>query len=172
MNRFRTIDLCRGLLFIFMMNTHALSIAGVPSSHWLLSDLWLPNGWATLVFVVLSGYGVGFLFSTRLSIVERDVALRRRSRQILAIMLVSNTVFAALRDIVGGKHRRIDYLRLVDRFHHAGHGLDNFRRFAADRVGPPVRARHDRLDAKGPLDNTCDASSCSSRHLGRRHHDW
>ena len=55
MNRIRTIDLCRGLLFIFMMNTHALTIAGVPSSHWLFSDFWLPNGWATLVFVVLSG---------------------------------------------------------------------------------------------------------------------
>ena len=63
MNRIRTIDLCRGLLFIFMMNTHALSIAGVPPAHWLFSDFWLPNGWATLVFVVLAGYGVGFLFS-------------------------------------------------------------------------------------------------------------
>ena len=63
MNRIRTIDLCRELLFIFMMSTHALSIAGVPSAHWLFSDFWLPNGWATLVFVVLAGYGVGFLFS-------------------------------------------------------------------------------------------------------------
>ena len=103
MKRFQTIDLCRGLLFILMMNTHALSIAGLPSSSWLFSDFWLPNGWATLVFVVLSGYGVGFLFSPRPSVVERDAALYRRSRQILAVMLVSNTLFAALRDILRGQ---------------------------------------------------------------------
>lgn len=100
--RIRTIDVCRGLLFVFMINTHALSLASVPSSHWLFSDLWLPNGWATQVFVVLSGYGVGFLFSIRPSIEERNAALRRRSRQILAVMLVSNVVFAALREIVAG----------------------------------------------------------------------
>ena len=102
MSRFKTIDLCRGLLFIFMMNTHALSIADLPSSHWLFSDFWLPNGWATLVFVVLSGYGVGFLFSPRPSVIERNAALRRRSRQILAVMFVSNILFAALREVAAG----------------------------------------------------------------------
>ena len=107
MNRIRTIDLCRGLLFIFMMNTHALTIAGVPSSHWLFSDFWLPNGWATLVFVVLSGYGVGFLFSTRTPVADRDAALRHRSRQILAVMLVSNMVFAGLREVAASNTNAI-----------------------------------------------------------------
>lgn len=104
MNRFRVIDLCRGLLFIFMMNTHALTIADVPRTHWLFSDLWLPNGWATVVFVVLSGYGVGYIFSPRPSIEERDRALRHRSLQILVVMLVSNTVFAALKQISLGNN--------------------------------------------------------------------
>jgi hypothetical protein len=102
MNRYRTIDLCRGLLFIFMMNTHALTIARIPQSHWLFSDFWLPNGWATVVFVVLSGYGVGFIFSIRSPISERDAALRYRAMQILAVMLVSNSFFAILRQIAGG----------------------------------------------------------------------
>ncbi len=99
MNRYRVIDRCRGLLFVLMMNTHALTLADVPHAHWLFSDLWLPNGWATVVFVVLSGYGVGYVFSPRPSIEERDQALRHRSLQIFAVMLVSNTVFAALKQV-------------------------------------------------------------------------
>ena len=102
MNRYRYIDLCRGLLFVFMINTHALTTADVPRSHWLYSDLWLPNGWATVVFVVLSGYGVGYIFGPRTSVAERNQALRHRSLQILTVMLVSNTVFAALKQILFG----------------------------------------------------------------------
>lgn len=87
MNRATTIDLCRGLLFVLMTNAHALTIAGVPRFHWLRSDFWLPHGWATVVFVVLSGYGVGFIFSVRHPLKVRNDALRRRSAEIMAVML-------------------------------------------------------------------------------------
>lgn len=101
MHRHATIDLCRGLLFILMMNTHALTIAGVAKTHWLFSDFWLPNGWATVVFVVLSGYGVGFIFSVREPL-KRDKALRRRGAVILAVMFASNVIFAILKLITAG----------------------------------------------------------------------
>lgn len=103
MNRVRTIDMCRGLLFVMMVNTHALTLAGVPAAHWLYSDLWLPNGWATMVFVALSGYGVGQIFAPRLPSAERDRALRLRGWQILSVMLASNTFFAALRQAMAGQ---------------------------------------------------------------------
>lgn len=99
MNRNLQIDLCRGLLFALMANTHALDLAQVAKDHWLRSDIWLPNGWATVVFVVLSGYGAGYIFSVREPDTARNRALRRRGVEILAVMLVSNFVFAALRQI-------------------------------------------------------------------------
>jgi len=93
--RSREIDVCRGLLFLLMINTHALTLASVSKDHWLFSDLWLPNGWATVAFVVLSGYGIGYIFSTREQ-AKRDAALIKRGRKILAVMFVSNCVFCAL----------------------------------------------------------------------------
>lgn len=86
-----------------MANTHALDLAGVAKDHWLRSDIWLPNGWATVVFVVLSGYGVGYIYSVRLPESVRNAALRRRAREILAVMFGSNYAFAALRQYAGGE---------------------------------------------------------------------
>lgn len=99
MNRISTIDMCRGLLFILMANTHALSLAQVDHDHWLRSDLWLPNGWATVAFVILSGYGAGYLLSERRPELMRDRALRRRGIEIFVVMLASNLAFALLRKV-------------------------------------------------------------------------
>lgn len=96
-NRINTIDMCRGLLFALMASTHALGLAHVDADHWLRSDLWLPNGWATVAFVVLSGYGAGFLLYERQPETARDRGMRQRGIDILAVMLVSNLAFAALR---------------------------------------------------------------------------
>ena len=102
LKRSRTLDLCRGMLFACMANTHALTLVGVPQSHWLFTDAWLPNGWATVVFVVLSGYGVGYIFSVRPKTVDRNRALLHRSLVILGVMFVSNAFFAALRLVMQG----------------------------------------------------------------------
>lgn len=107
MKRSTNIDLCRGLLFVLMANTHALSLIGVPSEHWLFSDLWLPSGWATVVFVVLSGFSVGFVCSDRKDLFSLEPRLVRRSGQIISVMLLSNTVFAILREFVGGTRARV-----------------------------------------------------------------
>jgi len=101
-NRNSAIDMCRGMLFVLMCNTHALSLAQIDAAHWLRSDLWLPNGWATVAFVVLSGYGAGYLFSERRPEIARDRALRSRGMQIFAVMLVSNIAFALLRQLSDG----------------------------------------------------------------------
>ncbi len=98
-SRSTVIDLCRGLLFVLMTNTHALSLAGVSRSSWLFSDIWLPNGWATVAFVVLSGYGVGYVYSVRKPVEARNAALRRRSVDIFIVMVVSNVLFALLRQV-------------------------------------------------------------------------
>lgn len=97
--RVNTIDICRGLLFLLMTNTHALTLSQVGVDHWLRSDAWLPNGWGTVAFVVLSGYGVGFLLAGRSPLVDRDRALRRRAIEILVVMFVSNFAFAILRQV-------------------------------------------------------------------------
>jgi hypothetical protein len=101
-NRSANIDLCRGLLFVLMANTHALSLVGVPSDHFLSSDLWLPSGWATAIFVVLSGFSVGFVCSDRPDLKRLERPLLRRSLQIFFVMVLSNSVFAVLREVVGG----------------------------------------------------------------------
>lgn len=100
--RINSIDMCRGVLFILMTNTHALGLAQINAIHWARSDLWLPNGWATIVFVVLSGYAAGYLLSEREPEAKRDELLRRRALDILAVMFVSNTAFAALRELARG----------------------------------------------------------------------
>jgi len=103
-DRFKEIDVCRGLLFLLMINTHALTQASVPRDHWLFSGFWLPNGWATVAFVVLSGYGIGYIFSIREQVAERDAALINRSKKIFAVMFISNFVFSALRQILFDEH--------------------------------------------------------------------
>jgi len=98
-NRSKSIDVCRGLLFLLMINTHALTMASVSKGHWLFSDFWLPNGWATVAFVVLSGYGVGYIFSVR-ERAEQKISLINRSKKILAVMFVSNFLFSALQQLL------------------------------------------------------------------------
>jgi hypothetical protein len=80
-----------------MASTHAASLAGLDAAHWLLSDLWLPNGWATVVYVVLSGYGIGWIFSVRHAPALHKPLLRHRSAIILAAMLLSNSFFSFLK---------------------------------------------------------------------------
>lgn len=90
------------MLFVLMANTHACSVSRLAGDSWLLSDLWLPTGWATVTFVVLSGYSVGFITSRRSPSAAWDSTLYRRAKQIFAVMLISNAIFAILREAVAG----------------------------------------------------------------------
>lgn len=92
--RSKTLDVFRGLLFVLMANTHAMTLSGLDSSHWLFGDFWLPNGWATVVYVILSGYGIGWIFTVRHPPAMYGPLLRHRSAVILVVMLLSNSIFA------------------------------------------------------------------------------
>ena len=100
-NRSNKVDMFRGLLFALMVNSHALTLARVPDSHWLYSDWWLPKGWATVVFVILSGYGVGLVYSGR-RLASGSSRLKRRCLELLAVMFASNTIFAVVREASAG----------------------------------------------------------------------
>lgn len=97
MKRSATLDMCRALLFVLMLNTHALTVANVPQDHWLRADFWLPNGWATMVFVVLTGFSVGAIYGARPPLPERDRAIRLRAWEIFLVMVLSNALFCVLR---------------------------------------------------------------------------
>ncbi|BDT68596.1 hypothetical protein os1_27810 [Comamonadaceae bacterium OS-1] len=79
-----------------------MSLVGIDRSHWLFSDLWLPNGWATVVYVVLSGYGIGWIFSARHPPERHKALLHHRSAVILAVMLLSNSFFAITKLVQAG----------------------------------------------------------------------
>ncbi|TFW30674.1 acyltransferase family protein [Massilia horti] len=100
-DRSNKVDVFRGLLFALMVNSHALTLAHVPPSHWFWTDWWLPKGWATVVFVILSGYGVGLVYTQR-AVASRAPRLQRRCLQLLGVMAASNTVFAMLREASAG----------------------------------------------------------------------
>jgi hypothetical protein len=102
MHRNITVDVCRGMLFILMVNSHALAISGVPRDSFLFSDLWLPNGWATVVFVVLSGYGLGFVYSVRNSVDKSKISMRERSFTVFLVMVISNFFFLGMKLVVNG----------------------------------------------------------------------
>jgi hypothetical protein len=100
-DRSNKVDVFRGLLFALMVNSHALTLAHVPGGTWFYSDWWLPKGWATVVFVILSGYGVGVVYSNRPA-AAHQARLHARCAQLLGVMFASNTLFAVLREAAAG----------------------------------------------------------------------
>ena len=101
-DRSNKVDVFRGLLFALMVNSHALTLASIPGDHWFYTDWWLPKGWATVVFVILSGYGVGLVYANRPP-AKRSARLQQRFIQLISVMYVSNAAFAALREASNGR---------------------------------------------------------------------
>ena len=101
-NRILFIDLCRGILVMMMTVRHTISILDISQQSWL-NKFFIPNGWATVCFISLSGFSIGLLYLGRL----RDLAikittsqrLRKRSWQLLVVMFLSN-LFMLLGKIV------------------------------------------------------------------------
>src|SRR5439155_10780987 len=96
------IDLTRGLLFLLMTHSHALALAHVSVDSFWQSGYWLPRGWATVCFILLSGYTVGFLLPWQGHQAVTRTKLLRRSRDLLVVMFVSNVVFLALDHVATG----------------------------------------------------------------------
>src|ERR1043166_7608336 len=100
--RVSLIDLTRGLLFLLMTNTHALVLSQVSTDSFWYSAYWLPRVWATVCFILLSGYTMGFVLPWQGREVVTRSKLLRSSRDILVVMFVSNIVFLALQHVANG----------------------------------------------------------------------
>jgi hypothetical protein len=99
--RLRYVDLARGLFILLMMSSHAIGLAGVPDDSVLVSGWWLPRGWSTVGFVMLSGFAVGLVTTRTHRIPPRR--LLRRAGQLVVVLLVSNVILAWLRALFYGR---------------------------------------------------------------------
>jgi hypothetical protein len=103
-NRIAVIDTTRGILFLLMTSTHALTLANVAETSILKSGYWLPSGWATTSFIMLSGYTIAFVYpwqSGDYRVIRKR--LYRRAKQILLVMFVSNIVMLSVHYMVAGR---------------------------------------------------------------------
>lgn len=94
------VDLIRAVLIVLMSSSHALTLAGIDPGHFLYSDFWLPNGWATVTFIFLSGFAASSLSLNRKSM--GPLNFRSRACDLICVMLVSNFVFNAIRYFLYG----------------------------------------------------------------------
>jgi hypothetical protein len=107
--RVSLIDVTRGLLFLLMTNAHALILSKVSvDSFWHSA---LPHGWATVCFILLSGYTMGFLLPWQGHQAVTRSKLLRISRDILVVMFVSNIVFLALQHVADGSQHALLHWR-------------------------------------------------------------
>jgi hypothetical protein len=109
--RIGLLDVTRGLLVLLMTNTHALTLSQVPVDSFWRSAYWLPHGWATVCFILLSGYTMGFLVPWQGHQALTRTKLLRRSRDLLVVMFVSNVVFLALRHMAEGTQHALLHWR-------------------------------------------------------------
>ncbi len=93
------IDMARGLFLILMASTHAMTLAGIQSASFLAR--WgLPRGWATTGLIMLCGFMVATFarqMEERSRIRQRVV---RRAKELLVVMLASNAIMMAIRQLV------------------------------------------------------------------------
>lgn len=94
--RVEFIDLTRGLLFTLMTSSHAITMTNVPEGQFFNSKWWLPRFWATLCFIILSGFSVAFLFDWRNNAAVAAAKMRRRAWQLLIVMFFSNIIMLVL----------------------------------------------------------------------------
>ena len=96
--RIEYIDFTRGLIFLLMISSHALTLSGVAETSLLMSALWLPRGWATTSFIILSGFSVGVVFSNPREDSHRR--LLRRAGQIALVMFFSNILMLSFKHLL------------------------------------------------------------------------
>src|SRR5215510_16157933 len=108
--RVSLIDVTRGLLFLLMTSAHALALSKASADSFCRSAYWLPHGWATVCFILLSGYTMGFLLPWQGHQDVTRTKLLRCSRNILVVMFVSNVVFLALQHVADEtQHMLLDW---------------------------------------------------------------
>jgi hypothetical protein len=94
------IDIARGILLFLMISTHAVLLSGVSEESLFKSSWWLPRGWGTAGFIILSGFSVAVIVGADRA---RLQATRIRARRLLLVALASNVVFVAAKYAVTGR---------------------------------------------------------------------
>lgn len=94
--RIEYLDSTRGLLFLLMTSSHSIMLSRIPPTSFLYSDYWLPRGWATFGFIMLSGYTIACVFNWDANgrIVHRKVL--HRAWMLFAVMVISNAAMMFL----------------------------------------------------------------------------
>jgi len=98
--RARFFDEVRGLYLLWMVYSHALTLAMLAPEHPLVA-LW-PRGWATTGFVMLTGFVLGTRSEATAWSPSARARTYRRAAQVAAIAVVSNILFLLLRGLVEG----------------------------------------------------------------------
>jgi hypothetical protein len=105
------IDVARGLFVTWMLIAHSLALARIPPDHWMQGLR--PAGWATVCFVMLTGFGLAVVNLSRPSLPEGlGRRLYRRALQLVVIAYVSNLASEAITSAINGT-LSLAYLRDV-----------------------------------------------------------
>jgi hypothetical protein len=95
------LDASRGLFVAWMLIAHSLTLAGIPANHWM--QHLRPAGWASVCFVMLSGFGLAAVNLGRPT--ERDGFARRKYRrafQLVVIAYLSNLASGFIVSAING----------------------------------------------------------------------
>jgi len=93
-----------------MTSTHALTLSGVSKASFFWGELWLPNGWATTSFIMLSGLTIPLVYRWQdVAYSSIKAKVQRRAKEILIVMFLSNTLMLLLKmTIQGNIYRALD----------------------------------------------------------------
>jgi hypothetical protein len=101
-SRIRYIDVCRGLLFLFMTSSHAIGLLGMSPEHWIAAH-GLPRGWASVCFICLSGFSVGLLFFPKVGNPKTNRHLVARGWHLIVVMFFSNILMLTSKFLLEGR---------------------------------------------------------------------
>ncbi len=93
------IDTLRGLLIFLMTSSHALGLVDESGTSWL-QHYWMPLGWTTTSFIMLSGLTIAWLDQSKKNISRLRHKLWRRSFELILVAFISNVLFIMLKELV------------------------------------------------------------------------
>jgi hypothetical protein len=94
------IDVTRGLLVLLMISSHVVTLLALPSDSFFRSSLWLPRGWATTGFPMLTGFVIAVVCANGR---ERTRLLRSRAWRLLVVLMASNVLFTGVKSAFFGR---------------------------------------------------------------------
>ncbi|MGE5109516.1 MAG: hypothetical protein ACM3JB_01580 [Acidobacteriaceae bacterium] len=86
-----------------MASSHSIGLSGVGNESFFASRLWLPRGWATQAFIVLSGISAAVVLNWAGGYDKIEEKLRRKAGRLLIVMFLSNVFFLVVSYSVQGR---------------------------------------------------------------------